>query len=89
VAESDPLEAIHELPPETQVAVVVSVLRSTRNTMGRIERKVDWVLRALWSLIATIVIGVVVYAVTSSGALRNNHPPATKQNDPAAITLIP
>lgn len=60
----DPLDAVEQLPIEAQIAVVVSVLRSTRNQLGRIEKKLDWVSRSIWALIATIVAGVAVYYLT-------------------------
>jgi hypothetical protein len=74
MAENDPLEDIAALPIETQIAVTVSVLRSTRNTLARIEKKVDWVNRALWTLISTIVVGIVVYLVTSTHVVPQTKP---------------
>lgn len=52
----DPLEGILQLDPAAQVAVIVSVLRSTRNTQARLERKLDWINRAMWSLAAAITV---------------------------------
>lgn len=65
MADLDPLEAIEQLPVAAQVAVVISVLRSTRNSQSRIERKLEWINRSIWTLIATIITGLVLYAVTA------------------------
>lgn len=65
MADLDPLEAIEALPLPAQVAVVISVLRSTRNSQSRIERKLEWINRSIWTLIATIIAGLVLYAVTA------------------------
>lgn len=61
----DPLEAIEALPLPAQVAVVISVLRSTRNSQSRIERKLEWINRSIWTLIATIVAGLILYVLTA------------------------
>jgi hypothetical protein len=89
VAENDPLEDIASLPVESQIAVTVSVLRSTRNTLARIEKKVDWVNRALWTLISTIVVGIVVYLVTSTHVSPTPKPSsASPQHNSASISQV-
>lgn len=65
MANDDPLDGWETLEPSAQIAVVVSVLRSTRNTCARIEKKVDWVGRALWTLVGTVIAGIIVYVVTA------------------------
>lgn len=64
----DPLEGIMQLEHEAQVAVIVSVLKTTRNTMARVEKKLDWVYRTLLGAIITVICAVVVYLVTSNHA---------------------
>lgn len=78
----DPLEGIGSLPLETQVAVIVSVLRSVRASNSRIESKLDWLNRSLWTLIATVVAGVVIYWVN-----QHQNPVKTNQGNAAGAVL--
>lgn len=79
----DPLEGIGSLPLETQVAVIVSVLRSARASNARIESKLDWLNRSLWTLIATVVAGVVIYWIN-----QHQHPVKTNQGSANVGTVI-
>lgn len=72
----DPLDEVLSLPIETQIAVTISVLRSTRNQLGRIEKKLDWVNRSIWALVATIVAGVAIYYLTVARTPVTPTPPA-------------
>lgn len=76
----DPLEGINALPLETQVAVLVSVMRTVRETSNRIETKLDWLNKSIWTLIVTIIAGVSVYWI-------NQHQHPVKTNNTAIVRV--
>jgi len=52
----DPLDDIYALPKDQQMLVIISVVRMTRSSQERIEKKVDWVLRAFVGLIVSLLV---------------------------------
>jgi hypothetical protein len=62
--EYDPLDGILDLKPEQQIPVMVSVLRSTRAAQDRMEAKLGWINKALWSLVVAITVAAISLLLT-------------------------
>lgn len=85
----DPLQDILDLQStEAQIAVIVSVLRSTRSTQVELRRKMDWMLRALWSMVASIVIGIIVFQVNATSSRRPADPAGVHSTSSSSRTAV-
>lgn len=64
----DPLDDIYALPPDQKMLVIISVLRMTRASQERIEKKVDWMLRAFVGLIISLLVVAITIKFGSHAA---------------------
>jgi hypothetical protein len=79
----DPLDGLESRPIDTQVGVLANEVRNQRNLLLETRAVVAGVQKALWYLIATIVVGIIVFVVTTT--LHTPHvtnPTGTSQSTP-------
>lgn len=62
----DPLEGLERRSKDEQVAVLANEVRNQRNMLAEVKKEMEGLRRSLWALIATIVIGVVVFQITGA-----------------------
>jgi len=74
----DPLDDIYRLPVNEQLPVLISVLRTTRNSQARIERKVDWLQRSFVALIVSLLLVAITvkFGAAAPSPAGNQAPPA-------------
>jgi hypothetical protein len=78
----DPLDGLENRPLEAQVAVLATEVRNQRNAISSLGSQTAGVQKALWYLIASIIIGIIVFVATT--ALRPSHSTPTTPTSASA-----